>query len=59
MSAAGEYTIAIAHQTGRYIGTCETCKYSVIRAKRDSAVMVIAQHVAYQHGAEPREGQAA
>lgn len=33
----------------RYRATCPVCGYFAVRAKREAAIHVLAQHVAYTH----------
>lgn len=36
----------------RWRSTCPVCGYFSVRAKREAAVHVVSQHVAYEHGLE-------
>jgi hypothetical protein len=37
----------------RHRATCPTCGYAAVRAKRDAAAHVLAQHIAYAHDGKP------
>ena len=37
--------------TKRHRCECATCAYTAVRAKREASEHVMAQHIAYQHGA--------
>jgi len=52
MAEKVKITAVYNRETKRYVAKCPLCPYGNVRSKREAALHVLAQHVAYVHQAE-------